>query len=611
MKRVIIETVVAAAAMLSACQTVEQPKTAVDVEKETVLFTATLGPETRTYIEYDDSSKVYKTRWAEGDDIFIMARQEDGTYSTENGYLVDGVGTSAATFSGSLISDHYIAYYGYCWYNRGTGMIKPNMQQYQGIQEVYNDATGEWEARDSFADYLFPMYAVSDDTSFEFKNLCSVLKVSLTGADYVDNIVFTPNDPMIAVAGAADLVIDETGDLDVVMANDSTAAYSVIYQVRRTLTDVPTNCYIILPPQTYKGGFTVTVNSRTGCLTRTVTEDVVFERSQIRSMSPIAYKDEKVNSWSVIGSMSGWSEDIPMTYVGEGLYELEGLYLTTEDEFKFRANSDWATNLGAYDVNIIPADSMVALWSDGMNMMVETEGTYNIVLDVVNQMASFELNTDGPVICYTYDEVAALPDETLVLAPGHVFGVYQQGFIFNIGGIYNNCILVYQGTDQSMYAPVLGNQVNVLAYKKTYNGLPELYDVQSIEVVDSSEIDYGYSRWYDLTTADAFANIYINAYDYVKYIGTLEQSGTYWNVKVDGVDSRVGSISYPVQDLTPYIGKKVLVEGWFTGYTGGGKYVTTVLKHISETKGDGSTEDVVPGDDIVTETKSLARLRIR
>ena len=69
-------------------------------------------------------------------------------------------------------------------------------------------------------------------------------------------------------------------------------------------------------------------------------------------------------------------------------------------------------------------------------------------------------------------------------------------------------------------------------------------------------------------------------------------------MNVDGATTHVGSIMFPDQDLTAFIGKKVLVGGWFCGFSGG-KYLNIVLREISEASTDGSTEDVTPGDDLL------------
>lgn len=604
MKRILLGTAMAVAAMLSACQSLEQPNASVNViEEDAVLFTASLGADTKTYIEYDEESGVYKNKWSASDRIVILARQHDGTYAGEFGYLVGGADTDKATFSGTLVSDHYVAYYGYYYLDEANGVVMPSMQEYQSSVQNYDESTGEKIILESYADSEFPMYAVSDDTNFEFKNLASILKVSLTGTDYIENVVFTPNDPTIAVGGRAYIEMDDEGVPGIVMANDSTAAYSVTYYLRHDLNEsVPSNCYIVLPPQTYKGGFTITINSNLGSMTRVVNEDVTFERSQIRSLSPITYVNETLHEWSLIGSMSDWTEDLPMTLNEGQIFEIKGVELKAGDEFKFRLTGNWDVNFGApWENYTLSGDDSFDLLNHGYNIKVAYDGIYDMWIDVVTRRAHIVLAevTVDPVICYSFDEVAALPDETYVLVPGHVFGVYRRGFIFNIGGYYENCILVYQGTDQSMYQPVLGNEVHVYAYKTTYRGLPELYNVQEVVVQNDAETDPGYYGYWNLFNPQYFDSFSTEKYDYVKYSGTLQYSGNRWYVHVEGAEARVGSIEFPSQDLTPYIDQKVIVEGWFIGYSGDGKYVSTVLKKIYIPEEGGSTEDVIPGDEII------------
>ena len=65
--------VVSALALLSSCETIVPQEMTVEVlpAEEQVIFTADLGVDTKTYLEYQDG--VYKTRWSENDDIFLMA----------------------------------------------------------------------------------------------------------------------------------------------------------------------------------------------------------------------------------------------------------------------------------------------------------------------------------------------------------------------------------------------------------------------------------------------------------------------------------------------------------------------------------------------------------
>ena len=108
-----------------------------------------------------------------------------------------------------------------------------------------------------------------------------------------------------------------------------------------------------------------------------------------------------------------------------------------------------------------------------------------------------------------------------------------------------------------------------------------------------------YGEYFNLTSSAAFDSFSWDRYDYVKFAGTLENSGVYWNVNVEGATVHVGSIMFPDQDLTAFVGKKVLVGGWFCGFSGSnGKYLNIVLREISEESTDGSTEDITPGDDL-------------
>ena len=595
----------AAVALLSSCENIVEQELSVEVlpAKEQVIFTAGLGTDTKTYLEYVDG--VYKTRWSSDDNIFILATGNDGSVQYETLNILDGAGTSTATFAGTVKGDNYFAVYGPGSVYAG-GEFVAELRQYQYAAKTYYDDYGYVNADNIYGEEYFPMYAQSTSTSFNFQNLCSILKVGLKGTDYIDNVIFTPNDPTIPVAGDA-LVELVDGEPQLAFMNDSTEAYSICYYLRETLDEnEATNCYISIPPQTYNGGFTLTINSNAGTMQVNVTEDVVFERSQIRAIPEIVYENQTTTVWGLVGDMTGWANDVVMTPY-EQYHIIENQYLEEGYGFKFRANGKWDVNLGGATQDAIEPGSVVDLAYDGANMYVSETGYYTILLDPNGLFAYFE-RTDIPeyVECASYDEVAALEDGTTVLVQGYVMVPYGRGFVMNIGNYWDNCILVYQGTDQSMYPPVWGNYIEIIAEKTTYNNLPELTNIRSVSVLNDQEVDFGYNTYYNLTTPEAFRDIQLDSYVYVKYVGTLQKSGSYYNVIVDGVTERQGSIEYPTIDLTPYLDKKVAVEGWFIGFTGGGKYLKTVVRDIAFIDDSGSTEDVNPGDDIVV-TKSSSR----
>lgn len=587
----------AAVALLSSCETFVEQEVSVEVlpaVKEQVVFTAGLGADTKTYLEYEEG--VYKTRWSEGDKIFLFGTNSDSTYVYETISIVDGIGTSVGTFAGTVEAENYFAMYGPGTVYAGGEWVV-DLQQYQYSPKLYDEEAEEYMYVDNIeGNGYFPMYAQSSSTTLNFQNLCAILKVGLSGTDYVDNIVLTPNDPTAYVAGSA-LVELVDGEPQLNFYADSLGAHSVCYYLQEILDPAQVkNCYISIPPQTFKGGFKLTINSDKGSMEVNITEDITFERSQIRAIPEIQYVNEISNVWSLCGTMTDWTGDIEMGY-SEGYHYILGQYLEAGDELKFRANGSWDVNLGAGVNNqIIPGEVMELAFNSG-NLIVTETGYYDIILDVTNALARFDLLEPEYVECASYEEVAALEDGTKVLIQGFVMVPYGRGFVMNVGQYVDNSILVYQGTDQSLYTPVMGNIIQIIAEKTTYNNLPELHKIELVNVLDDQEYDYGYYYYYDLNTAEAFDNTEITAYKYVKFAGTLRYTGQYYNVEVDGA-ARMGSIEYPIEDLSPYYDQKISVEGWFIGYSGAGKYLKVVARKVELVDDSASTEDVIPGDNI-------------
>ena len=81
----------------------------------------------------------------------------------------------------------------------------------------------------------------------------------------------------------------------------------------------------------------------------------------------------------IVGSFTGWSDDIYMTYdINNGLYCLTGLSLKKGDEFKLRQNGDWAVTWGADGQSYINTNSYIYLTDTGNNIIVRRDGCYDI-----------------------------------------------------------------------------------------------------------------------------------------------------------------------------------------------------------------------------------------
>ncbi len=84
---------------------------------------------------------------------------------------------------------------------------------------------------------------------------------------------------------------------------------------------------------------------------------------------------EKIATWGVIGDFegSGWSTDAAMTETELGVWTSEQIALKAGNQFKVRANGDWAVNFGLTDGELLMG---------GANVPVEADGNYIVTLDI-------------------------------------------------------------------------------------------------------------------------------------------------------------------------------------------------------------------------------------
>ena len=93
------------------------------------------------------------------------------------------------------------------------------------------------------------------------------------------------------------------------------------------------------------------------------------------------------SAWSVIGAIGSfemnWDKDIAM--ITDGTWHVaEGVALTTGDQFKFRKDQDWGTNLGAEgntEPFIVTLDKEYPASAGGKNLAVPADGTYDLLVN--------------------------------------------------------------------------------------------------------------------------------------------------------------------------------------------------------------------------------------
>ena len=207
-----------------------------------------------------------------------------------------------------------------------------------------------------------------------------------------------------------------------------------------------------------------------------------------------------------------------------------------------------------------------------------------IQFKATNSSKSVTVSQPGvPPTGQSITEIVALPDDSGVeTLESTVAAKTTKGFVLTDG---TTAIYVY---DNGASAVEVGDAVKVLATKTTYNGVPELATVTSVEKTGTASVSYPAAKDVTANAATYAATVA----EYIQFTGTLKVSGNYINVEIDGADpaTKQGSVVNPVDALGAkgYDGKKVTITGFFNGLSGGGKYLNVIATKIEEAGAKGS-----------------------
>ena len=227
----------------------------------------------------EPSSGLYKTLWAENDKIAVYAGNSS---SGAEFSLISGAGTNNGEFKGAIHYGNRIAVYPYSICGEASGnsikVILPEEQQYKS---------------GNIPDNAYPMVAASSESTLLFKNLCSVLKISMTGDLTVNSVTFTANNSDIKVSGNASI---DAGKTTLTMADDA-GSRLVLKCDGVKLSGTATDFFIVVPSQTYTGGFSLTIETDKGTVLKTIKSDVTLKRSELYRISSFecGIEDEKKN----------------------------------------------------------------------------------------------------------------------------------------------------------------------------------------------------------------------------------------------------------------------------------------------------------------------------
>lgn len=210
--------------------------------------------------------------------------------------------------------------------------------------------------------------------------------------------------------------------------------------------------------------------------------------------------------------------------------------------------------------------------------------TANIQFKASNSAKSVTVTQVGvPPTGQSITEIVALEDNSGVeTLESTVVAKTTRGFVLSDG---TTAIYAY---DSGANPVEVGDVVKVLATKTTYNGVPELATLTSVEKTGTASVSYPSAK--DIT-AEALTYA-ASVAEYVQLTGTLTVSGNYYNITLDGVDTgtKQGSIVYPVDalDAKSFDGQAITVTGYFNGLSSAGKYINIIATKITGANAKGT-----------------------
>mgnify|MGYP004466144177 CR=1 FL=1 len=231
--------------------------------------------ETKTHLSGPENN-IYKTLWSEDDAIGVFA----GGVNPSEFKLTGGAGTNSGEFTGTIPSGKKIAVYPFSICESinesRVSVVLPEEQTYK---------------EGNIPDGAYPMVAAGGESTLNFKNLCSVLKISMTGNLIVNSIIFTPNNFGIKVSREATIDPDNTS---LTMTKDA-GSRIVLICAGVSLSSTATDFHIVVPAQKYTGGFSVTIDTDKGKVLKTIKSDVTLKRSEMYRITPFECKIDEDN----------------------------------------------------------------------------------------------------------------------------------------------------------------------------------------------------------------------------------------------------------------------------------------------------------------------------
>lgn len=261
---------------LSACQSELTESMYLADPQETVLSAVIESSSTTRTTLTPAEPGVSHVLWSEEDKIGVFV---DGSAAPSVFTLTDGAGTREASFFGVGRGSSYVGFYPY---GADASLDGEDLHIVLPVEQDYLEG--------SFAEGAYPMVAVGGTPVLSFRGLASVLKVSMKGRHSVTRLVFRPNDSGTRVSGPATVSLSNPSVPVLRMAAASTDSLVLNTGGVSLDSEQATDFFLVLPAQTYKGGFRVRIYTSTGYADKSYDADFTLCRAQVHPASVFTLK---------------------------------------------------------------------------------------------------------------------------------------------------------------------------------------------------------------------------------------------------------------------------------------------------------------------------------
>ena len=308
---------------------------------------------------------MYYPLWSPEDEIAVFA---DDDKTPSKFVLSSGEGSVKAEFSGNCTGECYVALYPY---NEGVALNDGTLSLTLPQTQKYVEG--------SFGQGAYPMIATGgSDGVLNFMNLCSVLKISLSGTASVRAVTVIANDKETYLSGPASVSLNaiETEDNFLAMSEGASSSVTLDCYGLEISNESPADVFIVIPAQTYKGGLTIEVDTFTETISRVIEIDLTFARSQLRSIPNFVLDSDMEESFPEVVTLQkatkGNGIDIVLMgdayterQIKDGTYreEMEFIY---ENLFTEEPYASFRDCFNVYYVNVISENEGYGNWETAL-----------------------------------------------------------------------------------------------------------------------------------------------------------------------------------------------------------------------------------------------------